>query len=366
MTTITLTPVTDWVALGERWRELETRSNCSFFQSWTWTGCLAEERFSDPVLLEATQNGRRVAMGLFNRRRNWTGREVLFLGESGSPDCDAVFIEWNGLLAETGTPAALLADCLTAARTAPIAGRRPRRRRSLVLSGIDATGLEVAQRLGRGLFVPRSMGAPFVDLASLRQSGRAYLATLSANSRYQIRRSNRLYGALTLQRAGSPDEALGFLDQLASLHQATWRSRGRPGAFADPYFARFHRALIQRGFGRGEIAMLRINSRDRIVGFLYNFEWRGNVLAYQSGFDYPGARPHQKPGLTCHHQAIEDAATRGLDHYDFLAGADRYKRSLGTSEVALHWAELGGLNWPRRLGGWLKDWARPAPGSPTS
>lgn len=366
MTTITLSGVTDWVALGQRWRELESRSECSFFQSWTWTGCLAEERFSDPVLLEATREGRLVALGLFNRRRNWTGREVLWLGESGSHKRDAVFIEWNGLLAETGTPVIVLADCLRAARTVSIDGGPPRLRRRLVLSGIDAAALEVARLTGGGLFLPRSIAAPFVDLAGLRQAGRGYLATLSANSRYQVRRSDRGYGALTLRRAASCEEALGFLDELASLHQATWQSRGRPGAFADPYFTRFHRALIERGFGRGEIALLRLASGDRTVGFLYNFEWRGDVLAYQSGFDYPGAGPHQKPGLTCHHQAIEDAVARGLDRYDFLAGPDRYKRSLGTSEVALHWAELGGHSWPRRLIGWLKAQARPGPGSPTS
>ena len=39
--------VTDFTALGERWRDLEQRSECSFFQSWTWVGCLAAERFSD-------------------------------------------------------------------------------------------------------------------------------------------------------------------------------------------------------------------------------------------------------------------------------------------------------------------------------
>lgn len=366
MTTITLSGVTDWVALGERWRELETRSNCSFFQSWTWTGCLAEQRFSDPVLLEAMREGRLVAMGLLNRRRNWTGREVLWLGESGNAGRDAVFIEWNGLLAETGTPVALLVDCLCAARMVPVGGGRPRLRRRLVLSGIDIAALEVAHLAGSDLFVCRSMRAPFVDLAGLRQAGRSYLAALSANSRYQIRRSDRGYGGLTLRRATSCEEALGFLNELASLHQATWQSRGRPGAFADPYFARFHRALIERGFGRGEIALLRLAVGKRTVGFLYNFEWRGGVLAYQSGFDYPGAGPHQKPGLTCHHHAIEDAAVRGLDRYDFLAGADRYKRSLATSEVALHWAELGGRKWARRLIEWLKARSKPASGSSTS
>ena len=85
MTAIALSQVTDWAALGEHWRQLEARSNCSFFQSWTWMGCLAAERFDDPVLLEARESGRLVAMALFNRRRSRTGREILWLGETGVP-----------------------------------------------------------------------------------------------------------------------------------------------------------------------------------------------------------------------------------------------------------------------------------------
>ena len=50
---VTLSPVADWAALGERWRELESRADVSFFQTWTWIGCLAPERYDDPVLLEA-------------------------------------------------------------------------------------------------------------------------------------------------------------------------------------------------------------------------------------------------------------------------------------------------------------------------
>jgi CelD/BcsL family acetyltransferase involved in cellulose biosynthesis len=38
--------------------------------------------------------------------------------------------------------------------------------------------------------------------------------------------------------------------------------------------------------------------------------------------------------------AIEQALARGDSVYDFLAGADRYKRSLANAEVPLLWAEL--------------------------
>jgi len=59
--------VTDFAALEAKWRDLETRSNPSFFQSWTWTGCLVAERFPDPVLVEARDRERTVALALFNR-----------------------------------------------------------------------------------------------------------------------------------------------------------------------------------------------------------------------------------------------------------------------------------------------------------
>jgi CelD/BcsL family acetyltransferase involved in cellulose biosynthesis len=337
MNEITLSRVADWTTLGENWRALEAQSDCSFFQSWTWTGCLAEERFSDPILLEAFHGGRRAVLGLFNRRRDWLGRERLLLGESGLVAHDSVFIEWNGLLAARDTPVSLLADCMRVACCGPLGGHRPRRSRQVVLSGVGSAAVDAARRAGLALVARRSMAAPFVDLANIRGSGQEYLSALSANTRYQIRRSDRAYGNLTLCRASSRDEALRYLDGLAALHQAAWRRRGRAGAFAEMNFARFHRALIERGLHRGEIALLQLVAESGTVGFLYNFEWQGTVSAYQSGFDYPGAGKHQKPGLTCHHKAIEDAARRGLARYDFLAGADRYKRSLATSDTELYW-----------------------------
>jgi len=358
MTDITLSRVTDWADLGKRWRALEGRSKCSFFQSWTWTGCLAEERFDDTVLLEATSDGRVVVMALFNRHRVVTGQQTLWLGETGRREFDAIYIEWNGLLAEAGTPPSLLADCLRAARLAPLnGGWRHWVGRRLVLSGVDEPTIEAAHAAGGSLWVRRQSAAPYVDLAALLQMQQTYLAALSSNTRYRLRRSERAYaatGKLELRRATSLDEAVAFLDALEVLHQVTWTRRGRTGAFADAWIRKFHRTLVQRGLERGEIALLRLTAGERVVGYLYNFEFRGSVVNYQSGFDYEGAQRHQTPGLTSHHQAIVDAASRGLARYDFLAGDDRYKRSLGTAEAKLGWLELGG-GWPGRL---LARWAR--------
>ena len=210
----------------------------------------------------------------------------------------APFIEYNGVLMARRALDVALHDCLRAARRQRIGGRRPFLPRRLVLSGVADTTLEAASAAGP-VTILRSAVAPSVDLAGLRKTGGGFLDGLSANTRYQLRRSDRAYaalGTLAVQRAATAAEAHGWLDELATLHQASWTARGFPGAFARPFFARFHHALIERGMPRGEIDLLRVTAGAQVVGLLYNFRYRGRSLSYQGGFDYAGAGRHQKPG----------------------------------------------------------------------
>lgn len=341
MPQITLRGVSDLDALEAPWRALEERSDGSFFQGWTWTGCLAAERFDDPVLLEARAAGATVGLALFNRGSMALAPATLWLGETGQPRHDAVFIEHNGPLVARGTGPDLLAACLETALAAPLPGSGARRGRAVVLSGVGDAVLAAAGRVPGWRAVRRSRPAPFVDLASLGDT--EFLAALGSATRYQLRRSQRRYGergALAVRRAADVDEGLAFLDALAALHQATWIGRGRPGAFADPWVMRFHRALVARGLPRGEIDLLRVSAGGRTVGYLYNLVRRGWVGNYQGGFDYAAAEQHQKPGLTCHHLAIEHYRFEKRIIYDFLAGEDRYKASLAKSHARLHWLEL--------------------------
>jgi CelD/BcsL family acetyltransferase involved in cellulose biosynthesis len=332
VTRISLSRPADFAAVAAAWQALEARAEGSFFQSWTWVGCLAAERFADPVLLRAERDGRVVGLALLNR-----AGDRLWLGESGNPALDAIYVEHNGPLLEHGA-ADLLPACLHALLRAPGLSLGPRLR----LSGVDAAQLAAAEAAGAVRRL-HSDPAPFVDLAALGAGEGAYLASLSANTRYQLRRSDRAYaaaGPLDVRRAAAPDEALDFLDALARLHQATWTARGRPGAFANPAFLQFHRALLARAVPRGEAEVLRIAAGAGVVGYLYNFRHRGRVLAYQSGFDYAAAPLHGKPGLTCHHAAIALARREAMSRYDFLAGDGRYKTSLANAAATLHWLEV--------------------------
>lgn len=318
--------------LETRWRALEADAGGSFFQSWTWLGCMAAERFPNPVLIEARRGPAVAGMALLNRRRRMA-MPVLWFGESGDAALDAVFTEHNGpLVARSADAADTLDDVLRAAL---------RGGSEIRLSGCGDAVLAAARRAGAGTVVDvlQTRDAPYVDLSNL-YPGAAYLDTLSRNTRQQIRRSDRAYaadGPLDLARAGSVPEALAWFGDMVRLHEDTWRARGKPGAFAAPVVRRFHETLLRRGVPRGEVDVLRVRAGARVVGYLYNFVWQNEVSAYQSGFDYAGAGAVRKPGLTCHHMAIDWYRGTGAARYDFLGGASRYKTSFANGSRSLHW-----------------------------
>ncbi len=320
-------PVRDVTALATLWRALEAEAGpIPPFRAWTWVGCLAEERFTDPWLIRAEAEGRILGLALFNRSRG-----QLCLAESGDRVLDAPFVEHNGPLLAADAGPEVAAALMRAAW-----GAGPRR---LVLSGVEE-GLAAAA--GGVALRRQTRPAPFVDLARVREAGDP-LAHLSANARGQVRRSLRRFaeaGEVVLARAASESEALAWLDALIALHQRNWQARGKPGAFADPFMRRFHHALVARALPHGEVDLLRLSAGDAVLGYLYNLRRDGHVCAYQSGFDPAAADSHRKPGLVAHLLAIGRAAGEGAHLYDFLAGEDRYKRSLATGSRDLVWAEL--------------------------
>jgi CelD/BcsL family acetyltransferase involved in cellulose biosynthesis len=325
---IEVAPVTDFAALAPLWRDLERRSACSFFQSWAWTGCLAEERFGEPWLLSARHGDKVVGLALFNRGpRTGLSRPIL-LGESGTPDMDSIFIEHNDLLLDRDEPADLASRCWAA--VAETFGKA----KWLVSGTTEATAFPA----GRIAKVRAWRPAPYLDLSPDIDS----LDGLSANTRQQLRRSLRAWeeiGSLTVEIASS-DQADRYLDDLADLHQRYWTGRGKPGAFAEPFFGRFHHALLKRASDRQSVDLIRVKAGDRVAGYLYNFVHDGWVAAYQSGFDFGPDADRLRPGLVCHLMAIRHYAQAGMRRYDFLGGEARYKRSFANAEIPLVWLEV--------------------------
>jgi CelD/BcsL family acetyltransferase involved in cellulose biosynthesis len=316
---VTAAAVPDWEALGAEWQGLEARASFTPFQGWGWVGCLAAERYDAPLLLRAEAAGRLVGLALFNRRRG-----ALHFSESGDPERDRPFIEHNAPLVVTDAPPDTAAALLRVART---------HTRRLVLGGVPPA---LAAAAGGLAWRQELRDSPYICLDAVRAAGGDWLATLGASTRYQIRRSDRLYGELAVEAAATPTQAAGHLAELMALHDRRW---GERGAFATPWLRRFHAALVERLASRGELDMLRVSAGGAAVGLLYNFRRDGRVFAYQSGWAEP-TDAHRKPGLTCHHAAIRLALARGERVYDLLAGGQRYKRNLARDSAPLAWVEL--------------------------
>lgn len=181
--------------------------------------------------------------------------------------------------------------------------------------------------------------ARYVNLVELRERGTEYEATLSSNTRAQLRRSRSLYeqaGAVAIQIAADVATAHEYLDELIAMHQRRWQSVGEPGAFNSAQFTRFHRRLIDRLWPDGAVHLVRVRAGDRTIGVLYNFVVDGCVAFYQSGFAYDSDN-RLKPGLVTHAEAIRYYLAQGFAEYDLLAGASRYKQSLAKHSRDLRW-----------------------------
>jgi protein-tyrosine-phosphatase/predicted ATP-grasp superfamily ATP-dependent carboligase/CelD/BcsL family acetyltransferase involved in cellulose biosynthesis len=319
------------------WRELEARTDASFFLSWDWIGCWLRESAVSPYLIIARHEDRIVAMALLQpsrrSRHHFLNTNALMLHQVGDPDTDIITIEHNGILIDRDFTSVAMRACVDfLIRNRQAAGGM--KWDELHLDGLPSPeGLRpLADQAGLMMWYHSYKQSWAVDLNSIRQSGGSYLDSLSANTRYQIRRSIRLYeqrGALSTTPARGVEEAMLYFDHMKQLHQRYWESRGLPGSFAYPFFERFHRALITDCLPKGTVELVLIAAGGEPLGYVYNFVRDGWVCAYHTGFRYE-EDPRLKPGLVSHHLCIARHLQQGARLYDFLAGNERYKASLAT------------------------------------
>ncbi len=211
----------------------------------------------------------------------------------------------------------------------------------------------------------------YVPLGLLRSTGTSYLASLSRNTREQVRRSIRLYGELhgdpVVEVAGDAAQALAWFAELCDLHAGRWQTRGTAGAFASPDAMRFHERLIGKCTRKTDardpftVELMRVRFGDHVVGVLYNLRYCGVVSFYQSGLRYTDDN-RLKPGLVTHSLAIQRyLGGSDVGEYDLLAGemgGARYKESLASERRTLFWCELMTPTFRNRMIARLRDWSR--------
>jgi CelD/BcsL family acetyltransferase involved in cellulose biosynthesis len=327
--------------LEHDWRELEHRSDASFFLSWHWMGTWLDCLPADVAtrLLRVTLEGRPAGMAILASRslvrRGWLRSRGLFLNSAGDPALDEITIEHNGFLAQRGAERDVARSAVTY-----LLERHPDWdelfldgiRRPELLEGLGVADAQLRTSSQRTCYC--------VDLNSIRAAQRDYVDALGSSTRYNVRRSFREFekqGPLRIEQAGDEAQAREYLSQLRELHQRYWIAKGQPGSFANAFFARFHDSLCGRAFSEGAIQLLRVTAGDTPLGYLYNFVYRGRVYNYQSGFAYAGGGLHDRPGIVCHALAIQHNLRLGHGIYDFMAGDCDYKRRLSTASESLAW-----------------------------
>lgn len=339
----TFQPLRDMDSLAGEWRALEERGNRSPFLAWSWIGCWLATLppAFEPWVLRGEREGRVCLFAILfravRRRHGWLTSRGLFLNQTGNPDYDTLTVEYNGFLTDPASRDDAGVAAIDFIHTvAPVWDE-------LYVNGVEEEeGLALVPP-GRRRHLISRQPAPFVDLAQIRDRGTPYLDHLSRNTRYQLRRAIRRYeerGPLVTDIAENSDQALEYMAGLKQLHQAHWTARGNPGAFANPYFKKFHTEFVRSMAQSGAAEIIRIRAGEDIIGYLYNFFYRDRVYNYQGGFSYEPDQSALKPGLVSHVLAIEAAVRQGRERYEFLAGGARYKTSLSTDMAHLTWLSL--------------------------
>ncbi len=338
-------PVTRLTQVQFEWQDLQKRSECSYFQSWSWISCWLQKIAikQQVTLVRVHQEGVLVGLGFFIpaqlTRHKIIHADVMFLNEYPIADNDMV-MEYNGLLVQTGCEQPVYQQVLQYLHQQ--------------FPSIDEfhfgalsqqpaySALAQCKTDGFNHVVHATSTSWQVDLTKFEPDLDAYLARLSKNSRAQIRYSKKHYekhSPVLLQVAANVEQALIFFDALKKLHIKHWQTKGQRHAFADDKWEDFHRYIIEQNFSSGEIQLIRIANEQQDIAYLFNYVWRNRVYVLQMGFNYLD-NSRIKPGYLAHAMAVVYNRDNAMQLYDFMHGFSRYKSSLSDLTEELVWSVL--------------------------
>jgi CelD/BcsL family acetyltransferase involved in cellulose biosynthesis len=332
------------------WRTLELAADGSPFNTWSWVSVWLRHlppAFKPRVFRARDRDGvLALALLVEARERGWRrlfGHHSIHLQETGNRELDEVTIEYAGLLVRRG------AETRGYAALFDVLGALDRRWRSLRI-GASTHAQPVLEALPSTLqaYSTITQAAHRVNLAALRRSGVDYIGSLGSRTRRGMRQTRRSYealGDLRVQTASEPAEALAWLEELRLLHARHWNGKGQPGSFASAFFVDFHRDLVRAGTATGYTQLMKITAGPSVVGYLYNIVWRGCVYFYNSGLNYGLLSRNDRPGYLAQWLAIDRHLADGQELYDFMAGDQTYKWTLGSDPQALHWIDIRQDGW---------------------
>lgn len=329
---VELTSIENMKKLEAEWVMLQKVSECSFFQSWGWIGTWLRNVVGDlePELVCVWDKNELIALGIFVKstvlRGGFLSSGKLFLNEAPVSNRNMV-IEYNGLLIKSGRERGVYEAVIYHLRYAS------KDWDELNLSMIRKSTTDTfLNQLGDEFYVgiDREVESWQFNSSNLQPGLEGLLATLSKNRRCQVKKAFRAYeleGNIYVRESENVDEALEFYEGLKHLHAARWNAKGKPGSFANKTREFFYRSLIKDRFSLGEIQLLKIGTPKSVIGYIYNFIWRGRVYVLQTGFNMESPKGGQ-PGYISHIKAIIHNQGKDNQVYDLLSDDSGYKSIL--------------------------------------
>ncbi len=334
-----------------KWQSLALRSEQAFFLQWHWIGnWLTTFQPARYYVVEATCGPDLVGLAVLVEHIEWRHGFIrarqLCLHRTGIAKNDEIWIEYNDFLLDKSHEQAVRSQMFRYICDNLVFDE-------LVLGATDNRLIEDLAKncklLRTDIWQAKAYCVQFHDAPS-----DSFDSYLSANSRYQIKRSLKLYPNYQLQVANSGAEAVQWLDDIAQLHQQRWPKSG----FLITEFREFHQRMLSNGIAEGTVQLIKITLDATTRVYLYNFIHAGKVYFHLSAIaelNSPIAGNNKaKPGLAAHYLAIEYYKKQGYIAYDFMGGDARYKSSFANEVSELCIAKFQRPLLLLRLELWLK------------
>jgi len=340
-----LSDLTELERLRSEWEQLLERSG-GRYPSLTPTWAIAWWRVFGPgggrrLRALVVRDGREmVGLMLLVARRSLYRRVLpmqrLEILASGEDQVDEIYSEYLGPIAVSGRE-----EEVVAALVRHLDDDRESWH-EIVLTALDeqslgVRALEPAFR-ARGLACESQVIAkcPFIALPKRWDD---YLAALSTDNRYMVRRSLRDFErwagkSWKVEVAKTHEDLVRGKAILQRLHEHRWKSGGIDGAFSSSLFSRFHDLVMPELLYRGalDLRWLVVNGEPIAASYCVAHD---NRLYYVQGGRATDVPKGVRPGIVLHLYTLRAAIEAGRLEYDFLGGDARYKDQLATSVRSL-------------------------------
>ena len=348
--TIELLPYEEKATAARWWQELEQRTdNTRLTNSWLWTKIWLDHHghVLHPTFVFGRQDGQIIGATVvvsesYKRKSLPLPITHIYIGTGE-------YTKYNRILAAPGYEDSFAEAMLQALQ-------RKCRWSELRFDGMDPHDAEVLLRASRkvGLaFEVTSGKAPAFDFRKADEEGhKDVISALSSNTRYNLRRSMRLfvkaYGELSLEWSETPEQAREILEELIELNRVRWNSFNQGGSFDQAYIVSYHKSLIDEVgiWPQGSVILCRVKAGEKTLGCVFHFVAQGHLFFSKSGM-LLSEDAKLKPGLVTHLLCMEECKKRslaaqqqgdvGILIYDFLTGEGslQYKDSLSNQEGSL-------------------------------